>query len=93
MLDGALVVRDGVGNAPLTQGEVAHLVQECDVDVFTGQLAFFDRPDVQGDRAIDLSQLLELSRLLPVLRGVRHECEKDSEYLDERPIGGLALRP
>jgi hypothetical protein len=25
-----------------------------------------------------------------VLRGVRHECENDSEYLDDRPIGGLA---
>jgi hypothetical protein len=79
MLDGTFVVRNRVGNATLTQGEVAHLVQQGDVNILTGQLALFDRSDVQGDRAIDLSQLLELSRLLPVLRGVRHEVENDSE--------------
>ena len=79
MLDGALVIRDRVGHAPLTQREVADLVQQRDIDVLTRQLALFDGSHVGGDRAIDLSQLLELSRLLPVLRGVRHEFESDSE--------------
>ena len=79
MLDGALVIRDRVGHAPLTQREVADLIQQRDIDVLTRQLAFLDGSHIGGDRAIDLSQLLELSRLLPVLRGVRHEFESDSE--------------
>ena len=79
MLDGALVIRDGVGHPPLPQGQVADLIEQRDVDVFADLLALLDGSDVGGDRAIDLSQLLEFSRFLPVLRGVRHERENDSK--------------
>ena len=79
MLDGALVVRDRIGDAALTECEVADLVQQRNVNILARQFALLDGSHVRGNRAIDLSQLLELSRLLPVLRGVRHAFEIDSE--------------
>ena len=88
MFDGPLVVGDRVGHASLTKREVTDLVQECDVDVGPLVLALLDRPDVRGNRAIDLLQLLEFSRFLPVLRGVRHAFEADSQFQIWRPDDG-----
>jgi hypothetical protein len=42
VLDGALIVRDGVRNAALSQGEVTHLVQQRDVDVSAFPFAFLN---------------------------------------------------
>jgi len=50
------------------------------IDVLALPLTLLDRPDIRGDRAIDLFQLLEFSRLLPVFRGVGHAFEAYSSY-------------
>jgi hypothetical protein len=85
MLDGPFVVRDRVGNPPLTQGEIANLVQQRNINVLASQFAFLDRPHVRGDRAIDLLKLLEFSRLLSVLCGVGHDFENHSGKEKGRP--------
>ena len=78
VLDGALVVRHGIGDAPLTHGEITDLVEQGDIDVPALGLALRNCPRVGDNRAIELLELLELCRFFPEICGDGHSVEADS---------------